>query len=145
MTIDLSSGLAGNSVITMTVDDGGTIVQTAFDFSVLSPFTEVESISLSGVYYSSSVFGDYDNDGDLDILLTGSTGSIKLSKVYRNTGGSFSEYTGINLTGVYFSSAAFGDYDNDGDLDILLTGYSGSSFISKVYRNTGGSFSEYTG
>ncbi|ETR67368.1 MAG: hypothetical protein OMM_11678, partial [Candidatus Magnetoglobus multicellularis str. Araruama] len=88
---------------------------------------------------------DYDNDGDLDILLTGSSSSGYIAKVYRNTGGSFSEDTGFSLTGVYRSSVAFGDYDNDGDLDILLTGYTGSGRIAKVYRNTGGSFSEDTG
>ena len=27
------------------------------------------------------------------------------------------------LTGVYNGSVAWGDYDNDGDLDILLSGY----------------------
>jgi hypothetical protein len=35
---------------------------------------------------------------------------------------------------------AWGDYDKDGDLDILLTGYSDGGFnsIAKVYRNDGG-------
>jgi hypothetical protein len=34
----------------------------------------------------------------------------------------FSEQTGISLTGVEYSAAAWGDCDNDGDLDVLLTG-----------------------
>jgi predicted nucleotidyltransferase len=108
-------------------------------------FSEDIGISLTGVVDSSVAFGDYDNDGDLDILLTGYSDSGIIAKVYRNTGGSFSEDTGISLTGVVNSSVAFGDYDNDGDLDILLTGYSSSGNIAKVYRNTGGSFSEDTG
>jgi len=52
------------------------------------------------------------------------------------------EFTPVNagLTGVYVSSVAWGDYDNDGDLDILLTGWdSGGSRISKVCRNNRGS------
>jgi hypothetical protein len=48
------------------------------------------------------------------------------------------------LSGVSLSSAAWGDYDNDGDLDILLTGVdSGINYLSRVYRNTNGSFSQF--
>jgi hypothetical protein len=95
---------------------------------------------LTGVYSSSVAWGDYDNDGDLDILLTGNTGSELISRVYRNDGGSFVDIV-AGLPGVVgVSSAAWGDYDNDGDLDILLTGQAGSAFISRVYRNDGGSF-----
>jgi predicted nucleotidyltransferase len=140
MVIQPVPGQAGDAMITLTIDDGA-IVEKAFAYSVLSPFTEDENVSLPGVRDSSMAFGDYDNDGDLDILLTGSSSSGYIAKVYRNTGGSFSEDTGISLSGVSSSSVAFGDYDNDGDLDILLTGYA----IAKVYRNTGGSFSEDTG
>ena len=69
-------------------------------------------------------WGDYDNDGDLDILITGETYSGEDSKIYKNNGdGTFTEQTGISLTGVSYSSAAWGDYDNDGDLDIVLSGY----------------------
>ena len=99
------------------------------------------SAGLAGVYYSSTAWGDYDNDGDLDILLTGYDGSSYISKVYKNTNGIFTDIS-AGLTGVYYGSVAWGDYDNDGDLDILLTGHDGSSYISKVYKNTNGSFSD---
>ena len=84
-------------------------------------------------------WGDYDNDGDLDILLTGESykGSI-ISKIYRNDGKNL--FTDINagLVPVFLSSAKWGDYDNDDDLDVLITGerYNGS-LISKIYRNQG--------
>ncbi|ETR66544.1 MAG: hypothetical protein OMM_12659, partial [Candidatus Magnetoglobus multicellularis str. Araruama] len=94
---------------------------------------------------SSVRFGDYDNDGDLDILLTGYAGSGRIAKVYRNTGGSFAEDSCITLPGIFYSSIAFGDFDNEGDLDILISGDSASGKIAKVYRNTGGSFNEDTG
>ena len=45
---------------------------------------------------------------------------------------------GAGLKDVKYSGVAWGDYDNDGDLDILLTGYTGNSEISKVYRNDNG-------
>ena len=42
-------------------------------------------------------------------------------------------------------SVAWGDYDNDGDLDILLTGNSITGIISKIYRNNGNNtFTEQT-
>ncbi len=99
---------------------------------------------ITGVDNSSVVWGDYDSDGDLDILLTGYyyDGSVHfISKVYRNDGGSFIDIS-ASLTGVYSGSAAWGDYDSDGDLDILLTGWDGSNDTSMVYRNDGGSFTD---
>jgi hypothetical protein len=46
----------------------------------------------------------------------------------------FTEQTDITLPGVELGSVAWGDYDNDNDLDILLTGNSDSGYISKVYK-----------
>ncbi len=98
-------------------------------------FTEVPAAGLTGVYDSSVAWGDYDNDGDLDILLTGYASGGPVTKVYENTGGAFTEVP-AGLTGVSVSSVAWGDYDNDGDLDILLTGLdSGYQEVAKVYEN----------
>src|SRR5512138_1902518 len=59
-----------------------------------------------------------------------------VTKVYRNNGdNTFSEQKGIVLPGITRGSVAPGDYNNDGKLDILLTGYNGSNVISKIYRN----------
>ena len=92
---------------------------------------------LTGVRESSVDWGDYDNDGDLDILVAGQNGTQELAIVYRNNGNNtFSSLVG-GLTGVRGSSLAWGDSDNDGDLDIVLTGWpgSGTSQIARVYRN----------
>jgi PKD repeat protein/predicted nucleotidyltransferase len=109
-------------------------------------FSEQSGIILTEVYNSSVAWGDYDNDGDLDILLTGAADSGPVSKIYRNNGtNSFTEQTQIVLTGVKNSSVSWGDYDNDGDLDILLTGWSDSGLISEIYRNNGdNSFTKQT-
>jgi len=108
-------------------------------------FTDIGA-GLTGVNRGSVAWGDYDNDGDLDILLTGQDNDdIRVSKVYRNDGGTFEEDTAASdvLTGVSHSSVAWGDYDNDGDLDILLTGWGNSSgYVSKMYRNDGGTFTD---
>jgi hypothetical protein len=97
---------------------------------------------LPGTYYGSASWADFDNDGDLDIMLTGAGWSAgDIARIYRNDGGVFTD-TGAGLPGVKFSSAAWGDYDKDGDLDLLLTGDTGSGYISRVYRNDHGSFTD---
>ena len=103
-------------------------------------FTEQTSLILDGIYDGSTAWGDYDNDGDLDVLITGHNGTGRISKIYQNNtsdGQGFIEQTGIALEGVMKSSVVWGDYDNDGDMDILLAGNSASGNISKIYENEG--------
>ncbi|MBU0558865.1 MAG: VCBS repeat-containing protein, partial [Bacteroidetes bacterium] len=121
-------------------NDGGVGISKIYQ-NTGSGFFEVFAGSLTGVGNSSVAWGDYDNDGDLDILLTGhNSSSGGISKIYQNTGSGFTEVFAGSLTGVGFSSVAWGDYDNDGDLDILLTGSTNSILISKIYQNTGTTF-----
>lgn len=102
-------------------------------------FTDIDA-GLLDVSHGSAVWGDYDNDGDLDILLTGCPGGgdIQVSLVYHNDGPS-AGFTVIDarLLGVCSSSAAWGDYDDDGDLDILLAGSSTRGPVCLVYHNDG--------
>jgi len=48
----------------------------------------------------------------------------------------FSEQTGSDFYEDRYGQVKWGDYDNDGNLDIILTGYGSSDYISKIYRNT---------
>ena len=114
-----------------------------YDQDSEEPFTDI-SAPLTGVAWSSAAWGDYDSDGDLDILLTGNTGSGYVSKIYQNDAGAFADIS-APFVGVWESSTAWNDYDNDGDLDILLTGNTSiegpnSNPVSIIYRNDGGSF-----
>ena len=106
------------------------------------PFTDVDA-GMTGVFYGSLAWGDYDGDGDLDLALAGEADPsvrINICKVYGNSGGAFTDI-GAGLTGVYVCSLAWGDYDGDGDVDLALAGCVGyPSVISKVYRNDGGTF-----
>ena len=102
-------------------------------------FTDIGA-GLTGVRSCSLAWGDYDNDGDLDLALAGTPdGSNGTSKIYRNDAGTFTDI-GAGLTGVRSCSLAWGDYDNDGDLDLALAGWTGTVRVSKVYRNNGGVF-----
>ncbi|MFK5857562.1 MAG: VCBS repeat-containing protein, partial [Bacteroidota bacterium] len=81
-------------------------------------------------------WGDMDHDGDIDLLLTGESSVGPVSKVYRNDRDGL--FTDINaeVIGLYMSDGHWGDYDNDGDLDIVISGMSNNyQFISRVYRN----------
>jgi hypothetical protein len=73
--------------------------------------------------------GDYDNDGDADLYVTGFGGNT----LYRNDGaGVFTDVTaraGVGASG-WSASAGFFDYDNDGRLDLLVTRYVDWSFAT---------------
>lgn len=76
----------------------------------------------SGVYGMGVATGDYDNDGDTDVLTTG----YPRAALYRNNGrGQFSEVTekaGVSVPG-WSVSAGFFDADADGDLDLFVVRY----------------------
>lgn len=91
---------------------------------------------LTGVRTGSVAWGDYDHDGDPDLLITGQSAHGPVSEIFRNDG--HGKFTNIHagLIGLYMSDGHFGDYDNDGDLDVLISGMSaGYKFYTKVYRN----------
>ena len=96
-------------------------------------------------------WGDYDNDGYLDLLMTAETYSteyIPHTEIYHSDGpvgpGGQWQFTDINagLQGVHEGNIVWGDYDNDGDLDIALNGkynFCGVDCVTKIYRNNLGS------
>jgi len=100
----------------------------------------VVSLGLPGVYFSSVAWGDFDGDADLDLLISGHNGTAGLTRIYRNDGNDVFADIAAGLPGVFESSVAWGDDDNDGDLDILLSGVAAAGPIARVYRNMGGTF-----
>jgi len=101
-------------------------------------FTEQTGIILPNVTYSFATWADYDNDGYLDVLITGNDGTNPVTKIYKNNGdNTFTEQSGINLTGIQNSSVAWGDFDNDGDLDILMAGTDSKNTITEIWKNNG--------
>jgi hypothetical protein len=118
----VSGSLSNDTLLTRIYrNDGGT-------------FTDIHA-GISGFRSGSAEWGDYDNDGDLDILITGDDKYMDAhTSIYRNNNGIFS-LSGISLPGIDDGQAVWGDYDNDGDLDILMAG----RFLAKIFRNDGNS------
>jgi len=97
-------------------------------------------------------FFDYDGDGDADLLFVNSTwwpwhplsqGDPPTPALYRNDGGRFTEVTtGSGLDQPFYGmGAAAGDYDNDGLVDLFLTGVGGN----RLFHNQGdGRFADVT-
>ncbi|MCA9730445.1 MAG: VCBS repeat-containing protein, partial [Candidatus Eisenbacteria bacterium] len=107
----------------------------------LPAFTHLAA-PLAQVSAGGSAWGDYDNDGDLDLALSGwDSSQVRYSRIYRNANGSLVDINAA-LSQLSNGSLAWGDYDNDGDLDLVLTGFpdGGSGYVSQIYRNDNGSF-----
>jgi hypothetical protein len=101
-----------------------------------SPLVKVPDVSLNAAW------GDYDNDGDLDVCVTSWNTTNQL---YRNLGNGVFE---VDPASPRFPSgenrhiAAWGDYDNDGWLDLFIVHYNRAS---RLFHNRGdGTFEEIT-
>jgi len=95
-------------------------------------------VVLPGVVTSVLEWADYDNDGDMDLLLAGSTMEPLICKLFENNGdGTFTETSDI-FSGFFLGDLAWGDYNSDGHLDVLLSGFTDESErVTEVYKNNG--------
>jgi hypothetical protein len=143
---DLDILLAGRAVTT----SGTPFVAKVYRNSGGSNPTFTEAVFLPGAYNAAAAWGDYDHDGNLDVLVSGVIDEgCGVAWIHRNNGGpnpTFS-YVPARLAGISEGTVSWGDYDNDGDLDVLLTGT--ASFppfptITKLYRNEGGVLPVFT-
>jgi hypothetical protein len=122
-------------------------------------FTRMTNASIGSIVTNLShsgtcAWGDYDGDGYLDLFVV----NIKQERsfLYHNNGdGSFTQVTGPIVTnglsgwfdiGNNPASCAWGDYDNDGFLDLLTTDSGASApFVNFLYHNNGdGTFTKVT-
>jgi hypothetical protein len=86
---------------------------------------------------SRAAWGDYDNDGKLDLALGGR--GVTANRILRNQNGTFVD-SGLDI-GISdgFANVAWGDYDGDGKLDLAVSNDGASP--DRIYRNTGSGFS----
>ena len=104
--------------------------------------TFIVSHILQGTYYGKPAWGDYDSDGDLDLLITGQSsiegdlGSNPVTLIYNQENNEFIIDQTLSIDSVGISFSQWGDYDDDGDLDLFLSGFKANQdVVAQVYDN----------
>lgn len=108
-------------------------------------FTTVSGVPGDSTCYSYD-FGDLNGDGDLDLLgANGGSGSSEI--LLENDGtGNYTDVSSRILTnpGIDDNDSKFFDYDNDGDLDLIIAALGGTS--ERIHNNNGaGTFTQVAG
>jgi hypothetical protein len=112
----------------------------------LPTFTDISissGIKIFRTTYGNPIWYDFDRDGKLDVFVINHTAPPSLW--HNNGDATFTDYrplTGIPPEGDRHG-AAWGDYDNDGDMDLFITlgaerGNTVGGKIDQLYRNDGG-------
>ena len=122
--LDLASGCG--SALRLFRNDGGS------DFLVATNWT----IGAGDWYSGVPVWGDYDNDGHLDLLsIKGQATPRRLTLYHNNGDGTFEQVEEAFTRPVKnWMGGGWGDYDNDGFLDLFIAAHTGQS---DLYHNEG--------
>ncbi len=105
----------------------------------LTPISKGQIALETGGASKGHTWGDYDNDGDLDLYIANGTYKPDMQNfLYLNTGsGDFVRDMSEVMTVPADTSAgaAHADFDRDGDLDIFVANWGSSDQINKLYEN----------
>ncbi len=100
-------------------------------------------VVIPGLAYASSVWGDYNLDGYIDLFISGKIDDdpdVKISELLENVNGVLVNQTEL-FEPVSSSSSIWFDYNNDGLLDLLLSGYTeDSQAITALYEQNSTGF-----
>jgi hypothetical protein len=105
-------------------------------------FSEVFIDQISGISFGDAKWWDFDLDGDMDVVVEGANDGVRNGKVFRNNGTSFTEVFIDVLPKLSSSSIDIGDFDMDGDDDLVVSGNTGSGLVTTIFRNDNTSLSE---
>ena len=103
-------------------------------------FSSVSNTSFVGVQGSSLAFADIDGDNDMDVLVAGLSKKLGATTIlYENDGtGSFQLVKDSPFEGIRDGALAFGDFDGDNDLDVLIAGLDkNKKNVATLYQNNG--------
>lgn len=106
-------------------------------------FTRVETADLPGVIYGDVAWADFNNNGKLDLIISGTSREGGMTNIYRNNGDGTFSLTNSGLAPASGSSISVADINNNGFVDIAVSGSSPSGARTKIYRNNGdGTFTD---
>lgn len=142
--LDRDPDLAGDPATTMGIwrnENGTSFTELAIPFTTPAAWN---------MFYGRMITGDFDNDGDKDILFqAGNTIGVGFGYIRNNGGGSFTTFDNANSAGTPFTTFVFTnqqmtaltvlDYDNDGDADIIDRDDLGGGALG-VWKNNSGVF-----
>ena len=134
---DIAGDLDQDLLITGQEVQGGAISKL-FVNDGSGDFTEVNDTPFPGVLNGAIHFSDLDGDLDADLLITGTdTSRNRIAKVFNNNGlGEFTEQANTPLVGVTTSDIIVADFDNNSNLDVLISGLDTTSNLSTIlYKN----------
>lgn len=103
--------------------------------------SRVDNHGLPALHSTSMAWADLDRDGDLDLVMIGTSSADEpVTVVAMNQGnGTFSAHTD-RLPGFSYGDVALGDVDGDLDADVVLSGATAGGFLTAVFINNGGAF-----
>jgi len=147
--------ISGSTNATLTIsslqfNDAGNyrvVVSNAYGVATSAVAALAVATNLPPLSGSIGVWGDLDNDGLLDVLLAGTVQGVagipdgRFTRIYHNIGAGVFDPINVSLPQLDNAAAAWGDFDNDGDLDLLLSGLAdgtnGPVSVIEIYRNDG--------
>ncbi len=135
-TIIVKVASAENADITNVQDVTISLLDNTKSFTLqASPFP--------GLSKGAVAWGDYDNDGDLDVAIMGqSPTSGSVTALYENENGVFVN-TNQNFVKLYDGDISWVDINKDGWIDLVVSGYGDKPYTS-LYINQQGSYFEST-
>lgn len=129
----------GDKDLFITSETGGNKLFENIGNMAFQDITSSANLPTSALYTDGATWGDYNNDGNLDVFLSNRT-TLLPNKLYQNNGdGTFSDvsfFAGIDLSPSLTLSATFLDINNDGFQDIYVAN-DRSFFKNKMYKNNG--------